>query len=504
MPHIFCLLALSLLLTGCMVGPNFHIPEPPDTSSYTEQSLPEKTVATETPGGTAQHLITEAEIPAEWWRLFQSPALNDLIIRAIANNPTLQAAEATLRQAEENLRAQIGGTLLPKFTGTFTADRIQDTAFDTTTGITAPGFAYVPGPFNLYNASVNVSYTLDVFGGLRRNIEYFRAEAEYERYELLAAYLTLTSNVVTTSITEASLREQIKATKELVRFQEEQLAIITKQYQVGGVANLNVLTQETTLEQTRALLPPLEKSLAQTRDALAVLVGDPPSEAYLPDFKLNDLILPSELPVSLPSSLVQQRPDIGASEALLHAACAQIGVATANLLPSFNITGYNGTEASTPIKLFGPGTAIWELQGQVMQTIFNGGALLAQRRAAIANYDIAFAQYRQTVLNALQNVADTLQVLELDAKALKINFAAEQAAKKALLITSQQYKVGGVSYLSLITADQQYQQAYLNLIIAQAARYTDTAALFQSMGGGWWNEEIIVEDDIFIESDAQG
>jgi NodT family efflux transporter outer membrane factor (OMF) lipoprotein len=482
-------ISLILFFSGCAVGPNFKSPAAPEITSYTENPISDKTVATNVHGGESQSLIVTEDIPGEWWQLFQSEELNELIERGIENSPTLEAAEATLRQAQSIWWAQLGGTLLPKLSASLLGERQQIPEFSTTTGLNEPVFNFTPGPFNLYNVSTNVSYTLDVFGGLRRNVEAYAAQVDYQQYEMLAAYLSLTSNIVTTAINEASLRGQIKATKEIIAILERQLQIIEKQFKVGGVAKTNVLTQETQLEQTKALLPPLEKSLAQTRDALAVLIGSPPGDANLPKLDLNKLTLPTTLPVSVPSALIKQRPDIAAAEALLHAACAQIGVATANLLPSFTVNGTWGAEASTPRLLFSPGTHIWDIQGQVTQILFNGGALWANRKATIANYDSYFAQYRQTVLVAFQNVADTLNALDQDAKALKINNTAEQIAKNNLVIAQGQYAAGGISYPLLLNAQQQYTQARINLITAQAARYADTAALFQAMGGGWWNLE---------------
>lgn len=480
---------LTVFQSGCAVGPDFKPFPTPNVPSYTENVLP-NTVGggIPIPGGEMQEfvLVTD-EIPGEWWELFHSPELNDLIIRGLYNNPNLQAAEAALRQAQSLLWAQIGGTLIPAFAASFIGNRQQIPDFSTTLGLGEPIFQEAPGPFNTFTANVGVTYTLDVFGGLRRSVEYYGAQVDYQRYELLAAYLSLTTNIVTTAIAEASLREQIRATQDIVGMLEGQLDVTAKQFYLGGVAGTDVLTQQAQLEQTRALIPGLEKQLAQTRSALAILVGDPPGATDLPQFDLDKLVLPTELPISIPSAWIKQRPDVAAAEALVHGACAQIGVATANMLPSFSITGNYGDEASSIPSLFGVGTSLWNIQGQVTQVLFNGGALWFKRKAAIQNYETLFAQYRQTVLTALKNVSDTLNALEQDARLVEVNALTTDVAWKNYGITQKQYDAGGVSYLSLLTAQQQYTQAYLALIQAKANRYADTAALFQAMGGGWWN-----------------
>jgi NodT family efflux transporter outer membrane factor (OMF) lipoprotein len=472
---------LGAVLTGCMVGPDFHSPVAPKTQSYINGLLPNKTVKITGAGkaGKAQYFVNGQDIPAAWWFVFHSAALNDLICQGLDNSPNLAAAEAALRQAKENLVAQVGALLYPNVSGLLSAERerFSDSSF----GINGAS------TFNLYEAAVNVSYTLDVFGGSRRQIEALAAQVDYSQYEKEAAYLTLTSNTVTTAITAASYAAQIRATQQLIQLQQNQLKIVKQQFQLGGASMTDILTQETQLAQTQALLPPLQKNLEITRDALAVLVGALPSEIQLPTIELNALSLPKNLPVSLPSLLVRQRPDVRASEALLHAASAQIGVATANLLPQFTITGTYGWESNLPNTLFTSGANMWNYMGQLTQPIFNGGSLRAKRRAAIAAYDQAAAQYRQTVLQAFQNVADSLRAIQRDAEAFKAQKQAEVAAFKTMQMTQKQYHLGGVSYLSLLTAQQQYQQALINRIKTQAARYTDTAALFQALGGGWWN-----------------
>ncbi|OGT53822.1 MAG: RND transporter [Gammaproteobacteria bacterium RIFCSPHIGHO2_12_FULL_42_13] len=474
---------VSASLTGCMLGPNFHTPPAPTVHSYNEVPLPLKTVATSkaSNGGQSQAFVTGADIQAQWWYLFQSPEINELVQTGLANSPTLAAAQATLRQAQETLREQIGNSLFPAFNAGLSGERQRFSGTSFGGGISS-------SLFSVYNASVNVSYTLDVFGGARRQIESLQAQTEYQQFQLIASYLTLTSNIVTTAVTIASLEAQIEATRALIKAEEGQLIIIKDQFHLGGVADTNVLSQLALVEQAKATLPTLEKSLSQSKHSLSVLVGQYPNK-LLPKIRLNALKLPVQLPVSLPTYLVRQRPDIRSAEALLHSASAQVGVATANLFPQFTLSGVYGWTASAPAILFQPNDKAWNYTGGITQPLFHGGALLAARRVAIAAYDQAAQEYRQTLLQAFQNVADSLRAVDMDARAFQAQKAAEIATFNTLKLTLDQYRLGGVSYLNVLTAQQQYQQARLSSIQAQALRYTDTAALFQALGGGWWNRK---------------
>jgi len=470
-------------ITGCAVGPDFLRPAPPKTDHYTPTPISQETAAAPGIGGTAQRFVSGQDIPAQWWTLFHSEALDQLIRQALTNSPTLEAAQATLREAQENLRAE-EGVLFPAVdaNASGTRQRFSGAAF---------GEPNLPNSlFNLYNASVSVSYGLDIFGGTRRELEALRSQVDYQSFQLEGTYLALTTNIATTAVKEASLRAQIDATGDIITAQEKQLDMVEQQFNVGGASRPDVLTQRTQLAQTRATLPPLEKNLAQTRHQLAVYAGNLPSDGGLPEFRLESLQLPQDLPITLPSQLVRQRPDIRASEALLHQANAQIGVATANLYPQITLSGSYGSETTEFNNLFGSGTGVWSLGTSLLQPIFRGGQLTAQRRAAIAAHDEAAAQYRETVLQAFQNVADTLRALEMDAKTLQAQADAESLARETLDLTQKQFQLGAVSYLSLLNAQRQYQQTRINLVQAQAVRYADTAALFQALGGGWWNRTV--------------
>lgn len=475
----------TLGLAACAVGPDFHTPKAPDVKGYTSTSLPVTTAPVKGNDlvDKTQTYVDGLDIPGEWWALYHSPALDRMIKQGIANSPNLAAAKATLIEAKENYRAQIGTSYAPSITANGSAQREQGN--EASSGGSATG-----SPFNLYNSSVSVSYILDVFGGQRRTVEASKAQVDYERYELAAAYLSLTANIVTTAITAASYQAQISATQALIKAEEEDLVITQKQMKLGGASGANVLTQANTLAQNRALLPPLQNNLNQTLNALAVLLGVMPANLPPLDINLDSLTLPADLPVSLPSKLVEQRPDILASSAQLHTASANVGIATANLLPQITLTGSYGAEANHTNTLFSGNSTVWAFGGQLMQPVFNGGALRAQRRSAIAAYQVAAAQYQQTVLQAFQNVADSLQALQTDALSLSAQQQAESTAKGTLDMTQKQYRLGGASYLNVLTAQAQYQQARVNYIQAEATRYSDTAALFQALGGGWWKQNL--------------
>jgi len=474
--------AAAALLSGCAVGPDYRAPDAPAVDLYTEKPQPEQTETAGVRGGEAQRFEIGAKISAEWWTLFGSSELDELMRAALAGHPTLAAAQAALRQAEENLNAQYA-VLYPSVDAGLGAkrQRISGASF---------GNPAIPGSvFNLYNASVNVSYAIDVAGGARRELEALRAGIDFQRFQLEATFLSLTGNIATTAFREASLRKQILATRDIAESQELQLRLVEKQFAVGAISRSDVLAQRAQLAQTRANLPPLEKALGQTRNQLAVLIGKFPGEASLPELDLSAFQLPQDLPLSLPSDLLRQRPDIRAAEAILHQTNARIGVAQALMFPQLTLSGSYGVASTTSSNLFDPGKVIWNIGANVLQPIFHAGQLQARKRGAEAAYDQAFAQYQQTVLGAFQNVADVLFALEFDAVALKAQADAEAAARESLDMTVKQLQFGSASQLALLNAQRQYEQARIGLVQAQAARYADTAALFQALGGGWWQRE---------------
>jgi NodT family efflux transporter outer membrane factor (OMF) lipoprotein len=476
-----------LPIAGCAVGPNFTQPAPPAAKGYTSSALTTTASTPNVGGGDAQHFIEGRDIPGEWWTLFQSEPLNRLIERSLANNHDLKAAQAALHVSRENVLAH-RGVFVPNLSGSFGASRQSQ----------SESLAPVPNAnvfeYNLFTPQVTVSYMPDVFGLNRRTAESLRAQEQAVRMQMIATHLTLSANVVVAAIQEASLRAQMDAAHQLIDINSNLVQILRLQFTKGMVSQVEVAAQEAQLAQVRTTLAPLRKQLAQQRDLLAVLAGDFPSQGIVGDFDLASLQLPKELPVSLPSQLVGQRPDVRQAEANLHAASAQIGIATANRLPNLTLSASTGSTALAVDQLFTSGTGFWTLGAALSQPLFQGGALLHAERAAKAAYVQATEQYRSTVLTAFQNVADTLNALDGDAEALQAAAAAQEAAEKSLELTRTQLKFGFVSYAVVLAAEQTYEQAVINQVQARASRYADTAALFQALGGGWWNRPSFTKD----------
>jgi NodT family efflux transporter outer membrane factor (OMF) lipoprotein len=467
-------------LGACAVGPNFKRPPPPTDSGYGSAPSQGTTAAASGTAGDAQQLTPGADIPGEWWTLFNSPQLTNLVSEALRNNPNLQAAQATLRQAQHLYSAQ-RTSLFPVVQGGFDASRAKNP------NLTLANPTVGSSVYNLYTAQLSLSYTPDVFGGVRRTIELAGTQVDSARYELIAADLTLTSNVVVTAIAEGSLRAQIAATERLLALQHELTEMARAQRKLGTFSDVDLLPQQAAEAQTAATLPPLTKQLGQTRDLLTALLGRLPAAEPTETFHLADLTLPTEVPVSLPSKLVAQRPDVLAAEANLHAAMAQVGIATANMLPQFQITADTGSAALAIGKLFTPYTGFWDLGASLTQTLFDAGALIYRHKAADDALDAAGAQYRAAVILACQNVADALRALDADARALQATAEAARAAQASFELAQQQKRLGTISTVALLNAEQTYLQAEIALVQAQANRFADTAGLFQALGGGWWN-----------------
>ncbi len=479
-------ISLLSLLTACAVGPDYHQPAPPNVTGYTPAMLP---AATSTANGVSQNYVSGADISADWWTLFRSPELNNLIAAALKNSPNLEAAKQTLIEAEENVRAE-QGDFFPSASGSLQVEREKiSSAQIATSSATSGSSNFSVAPYTIYDASLSVSYSPDVFGGVRRQVENLAAAADYERFELEAAYLSLTANIVTAAVNEASLNAQVAATRQIIAAEQSQLDILNKQFSFGGVPMADVLSEEATLQSATAGLPALQSQLAQARNQLADLVGVFPADFHVDDFTLAALALPENLPVSLPSELVNQRPDIQAAAAQLHEASASLGVADANMLPQISLSASVGREALTTGTLFTPQTFLWSLVAGVTQPIFEGGTLSAKRKAALAALRGAGATYQETVLGAFQNVADALDALQFDAAALSADTAEEQASARSLAVTESQYRLGGQPFTAVLTAQTTYQNALIATVKAQASRLSDTAALYQALGGGWWHRD---------------
>jgi NodT family efflux transporter outer membrane factor (OMF) lipoprotein len=479
---VVCFIATSALLlgVGCAVGPNFRRPVAPKVPGYTPIAPSTTSSAPNVPGGEAQQFIEGRDIPGEWWTVFHSKALNDLVERSLKANPDLKAAQAALLVARESVLAQ-RGAYYPSVSAGFSASHSK------TSNVVSPFTASSSLYYSLYTPQVSVSFVPDVFGLNRRTVESLKAQEQQVRFALAATHITLSSNVAAAAIQEASLRGQIDATHELITINTSLLEILRSQYAKGYVSQLDVAAQESQLAQVTATLPLLLKQLAQQRDLLTALSGGFPSQDLPEKFELSTMQLPQELPVTLPSQLIEQRPDVRQAEENLHSASALIGVARANRLPSFALTGDAGSMTLVFSKLFSSGTGFWDVGAGVEQYLFQGGTLVHKERAAIAAYVQASEQYRSTVLNAFENVADTLNALQQDAEALKAAAAAKDAAAVTLDLAKKQFQSGYANYLALLSAEQAYQQSEINLAQAQANRYEDTTALFQALGGGWWN-----------------
>jgi NodT family efflux transporter outer membrane factor (OMF) lipoprotein len=466
-----------MLPLGACVGPNFHRPKAPDVERYTVEPIEPQTASADGPGGAAQRFLTQQDVPRTWWTLFGSRELDSLVEEALKRNPQVQAAQGALRQALENTAAQ-RGSYFPLVQGNFDAQRSRDA-----TGVLAPTLSSGTPLYNLFTPQVTVSYVPDIFGLNRRMVESLSAQAEATRFQLDATYLTLTANVVTAAIQEAQLRDQIAGTERVIGLERESLDVLRRQLSLGAVAEADVYAQDAALAQLEAALPPLHKQLHQARDQLAVLTGHYPADFKPPHLTLAELTLPLDLPLGVPSRLIERRPDVRAAEAELHAATAQVGVAIANMLPQITITGDIGSTAPVFAELFKPGTGFWTIGASASQTLFEGGTLIHRKRAADAALTQASAQYRLAVLTAFQNVADALHALDADADALQAASRAEQSAQKSLGVAHHQLELGSVTYLALLNAEQTYQQAEISLVQARANRYADTAALFQALGG---------------------
>jgi len=473
-------IGLGLLLSACAVGPDYRRPVAPVAHDYAPTALPQSTAAAPGPGGNAQQFVRDMNIPGQWWTLFHSADLNALIDDALKHNADTEAAQAALQAAWENVRAQ-RGAYFPEVDAS-----VEPTRQKVAHVLASPAESGATF-YSLTTAQVSVSYSPDLWGGNRRQVESLVAQANAQRFQLEATYLTLTTNLVNAAIQEALLRAQIDATRSIVADQAKIMATLQRQQVLGDASEAAVAAQQAALEQSRATLPPLEKQLAQQRDLLAALSGRMPSEAIGARFTLDAMQLPTELPLSLPARLVEQRPDVRMADEQLHAASAQVGVAIANRLPNVQISAAIGSAAEQASSLLTTGTGFWSLGASITAPLFDGGTLKHKQRAAEATYRQSAAQYRSTVINAVQNVADVLHAVQSDAAALASAELADHAAARSLAIAHQQLALGDVSEVEMLNVEQTWRQAEISLAQVRANRYADTVALFQAFGGGWWN-----------------
>ncbi|HTT01815.1 MAG TPA: efflux transporter outer membrane subunit [Steroidobacteraceae bacterium] len=467
---------LCALLASCAVGPNFERPTPPVVEHYAFGGDPTATVNAH---GSAQNFMLGRAVAADWWQLFSSPQLNELVAESLNGNPTLDAARANLRQSQDSLRSGYG-IFYPQVAldASATRQRFAPIKF---------GESLPSSIFNLFTLSASVSYVLDLFGAERRAVEALGAQVDAQRASAQAAYLVLTSNVVNAVIAKAAYQAQIDATRGLIALQREQVSLAEVQVRAGTAPYSTVLSLQSQLSSYEATIPQLEQRLTQSDDLLATLSGHLPAESRPRDITLAQLTLPGSLPVSLPSQLVRQRPDILLAEASLHTASAEVGVATAALFPSITLSGAYSANSTTTAGLLSPQGRAWGVAGDVSAPLFEGGNLWFKRKAAIDGYEQARSLYRQTVLTAFAQVADTLRALEHDAAALRAQDEALRTAEQALHLVQINYAAGLATYLDVLNADTQYHQAQINDVQALALRYQDTVALFAALGGGWWN-----------------
>ncbi|MBM7334560.1 MAG: efflux transporter outer membrane subunit [Alcanivorax sp.] len=478
-PTLVALLALTL--GACAVGPDFQSPADELADDYQVRAPAGETARTDGPGGGAQRFNESAPIAADWYRLFGSPALDALIRQAMENSPSLRASQASLRQAAHQLEA-VSGSDLPDLDLSGGATRQRSNGAQI--GQDNPMFNNV---FNLYEARLALSYDLDLFGASDRETEAQAAQVAYAQNLLRGSMLTLVDNVVVTTVRLAALRDRLAASEAIVRLQRDQAQLLSEQEQAGSVAFADVLRARAQLADSQAQLPTLRHDLATTEHALARLVGADPATFRAPPLSLADLNLPAELPVSLPSELVRQRPDILAAEEQLHAANAQVGLATARLYPNLNLTASLGSVANHGDALFEPAAKVWSLGADLTAPLFHGGTLRANKKAAQAAWEAEYARYRDTVLGAFVQVADVLDAIQRDAEGLSARDHSLEANRDSLALVRKQYRAGAAGYLDVLSAEQRYNQALLSRIDAVRQRYVDTAALYHALGGGWWS-----------------
>ncbi|MDE2228343.1 MAG: efflux transporter outer membrane subunit [Alphaproteobacteria bacterium] len=472
---VAAILLVAGTLAGCTVGPDFKPPAAPTDTTYEKGSdAPLPTAAAE----PAQRLAVGQKIAADWWTLFKSPALDELVKQALAGNPDLAAAAANLKAAQEIATAAHGGVFPQIDAGAGVERQRQNYA--------AFGLKQPAAVFNTFSVGATVSYSLDPFGKIRRLVEQRQAEADVRRYQLDAIYLALTGNVISHALTMASLRAQLAASQEIVAEDERTLSLVRQRADVGIATEADVASAEAQFAADRMVLPPLQQQASVARHALSVLVGKAPAQWSPPEFALDSLVLPPEIPVTLPSELVHRRPDILAAEAELHAASAAVGVASASLYPDITLSGGAEQIALMTAKFFTPAGSVWSLAAGVAGPVFHGGALEAQKRAADDNYTASAAIYRRTVLESFAQVADVLDGLRHDTALLADARGALDAANHSLDLARQNYTAGNTALLDLLDAQRLHQRALIAYARVEAQRYLDTSALFLAMGGGWW------------------
>lgn len=513
MRHISAFILMNTILlaglSSCALGPDFKRPSAPNAKSYSQHADSTKNDSVPVVIDAQQKFNTAADIPSDWWTLFQSQQINSFIEQALKHNPDIESAQASLLQAQEYANTQ-RGYFFPNIGVSYTPSRnkVAGNMSSATPGPQENGNDIVAAPpqptyYNFHTAQLMVGFVPDVFGLNRRQLESAEALVETQKFQLEAAHITLAAHVFAAAVEHAMLRTQISAAEKIVITSQEQVDILNKQLKHGYVSGIDLAAQQSLLANAQQSLIPLQLQLQKNRNLLAALQGSFPDQEFSDAIELSALHLPEELPFSLPSALIEQRPDVRAAEAQLHYASAQTGVAIANQFPQFDITAAIGGMADTPAWMFKSGGEFFNLSATISQVIFDGGILRAKSRAAQAALTQAGAQYRSTVIAAVQNVADTLFTLQADAKLIKAAEESAQATEKALNINRKQYELGAINYQALLLAQQAYELSVIDLSQAQASRLLDTAALYQSLGGGWWNRKNTTTADINLPASVE-
>ena len=472
-PALAIVLACTLGPGGCAVGPDFARPAPPAASRYTRNPLHAEEDASKS--DTVQHIALGREIEGNWWTLFHSAAIDQVVAEALDHNRTLAASMATLAQAQELALAR-AGSQYPQVN--LTAGVGRQLYGDEFLG----GFAKIP-PFTYFAVGPAVSYNLDYTGGVARGVEQQYALAEVEQHQRDAAYLTVTGQAVMQTVEIASVRAQIDTVETILVQDRDNLRLVQSAFDNGSVAREDVVSAQSQIANDMTLLPPLRQDLARARHALSVVLGRAPASELPNDVDLAQITLPLQLPVSLPSELAHRRPDILAAEARLHAATSAVGVAQSNLYPKIQLSASVGQQSLKADQLFDRASNAWSLISGLTAPIFDGGTLRAEKRAAVDAMRASAATYEQTVLEAFAQVADLLEGLEHDAEQLDAQDHAQQAAQSSLELARISYQEGNAGVLQVLDAERSYQQARHGYVRAMAQRYLDTVQLFLALGG---------------------
>jgi NodT family efflux transporter outer membrane factor (OMF) lipoprotein len=459
-----------LALAACAFAPLNKPPVAATTNSYAAEAPPEATVPAD---GVAQRLTPGAQAVPDWWRQFGSDTLDAWVDEGLRNNPSLAALRHTLEAVHQEYRAQVGGTLLPSIDAGGQVSRQRALGF--------PDFGPPTNLYDVFAGQLQLSYTFDLFGAVRYGVREASAQVDLQSYQLAAAQRALAANIVIGAVNVSALAASVAVGERQSQLAHEQAELADKAYRTGAATHEDILTAQQNAAALDATLPALRTQALRARHALAVLMGRTPDQApeALP---LASYRLPDEVPISIPSDLLHQRPDVLAAEAGVHVAAAQVGIATAEMFPQFTVSANYGSASFHSASLFTGPAAVWGAGATLAQPIFHGGALRAKRKAAVASYDASVSQYQQTVLNAFQNVADALTALNQDALALQAADTAASTAQQSFTESTSRLQLGAVSYPSTVASEQRWQNATLTEIQDTASRLVDTAALFQAMG----------------------